>query len=75
MPVIDVDGVALGYREAGDRGRPTIVLAHSIPFGAEVFDEVASELARDFHLVVVDVHGHGASGVRAPKSRHGRGSR
>ena len=71
MPVIDVDGVALGYREAGDRGRLTVVLAHSIPFGAEVFDEVASELARDFHLVVVVVHGHGASGVRAPLTLEG----
>jgi 3-oxoadipate enol-lactonase len=66
MPVITVNGVALNYRELGNREGRTIVLAHSIPFGAQVFDEVATELADTFHLVIPDIHGHGESGYRAP---------
>jgi pimeloyl-ACP methyl ester carboxylesterase len=66
MPVIDVNGVALNYRELGDRDNRTIVLAHALPFGAEVFDHVVSELADDFHLIVLDIHGHGESGYRTP---------
>jgi pimeloyl-ACP methyl ester carboxylesterase len=58
--------VALNYRELGRRGNRTVVLAHSIPFGAEVLDRVASELADEYHLVVPDMHGHGTSGYRTP---------
>jgi 3-oxoadipate enol-lactonase len=68
MPVFDAGGVKITYREMGSRENRTIVLAHSIPFGAEVFDRVVPELVDDFHLVVPDVHGHGESGYRTPLS-------
>jgi len=71
MPVIAVNGVDINYREYGPREARTLVLAHSIPFGAEVFDAVAADLARDFHLVIPDVHGHGASGYRTPLTLEG----
>jgi len=33
-------------------------------WGADAFDEMLAELAKDFHVVAVDIHGHGASGYR-----------
>lgn len=66
MPTVQIAGVPLHYEAEGDARRPTIVLAHSVLFGTELFDDLAAELGRDFHLVRVDVHGHGRSGVRAP---------
>lgn len=66
MPVIDVNGVALNYREVGSRDNHPIVFAHAVPFGPEVFDHVVSELSDDSHLIVLDIHGHGGSGYRTP---------
>lgn len=67
MPVIYVNGVALNYRELGNRDKRTIVLTHLVGlWGSEVFDHLVSELEDDFHIVTVDQHGHGQSGYRTP---------
>jgi len=67
MPVIDVNGVALNYRELGSRDKRTIVFTHLVGLGgSEVFDHLVSELDGDFHMVTVDQHGHGQSGYRTP---------
>lgn len=66
MPAVNINGVQLNYQELGDRNNRTIVFAHTILFGSEVFDPLVSELVRDFHLVKVDQHGHGQSGYRTP---------
>jgi len=66
MPVINVNGVALNYREQGNRNQRTIVFTHALLWGAEVFDHLVSEFANDFHIIVVDIHGHGDSGYRTP---------
>lgn len=71
MPVIDVNGVALNYRELGSRSNRTIVFAHAVPFGPEVFDHIASEFSDDFHLILLDIHGHGESGYRTPLTLEG----
>ena len=68
MSVIQINGVALGYREMGNRARPTIVFAHALLWDAAVFDRLLAELADDFHVIAVDVHGHGQSGYRAEMS-------
>lgn len=66
MPVIDVNGVALNYREMGSRDKRTVVFAHPMLFGSEAFNHLASELVNDFHLILLDLHGHGESGYRTP---------
>lgn len=67
MPVIDVNGVALNYRELGSRDQRTIVFSHLVGlWDSEVFAHLVSELEADFHLVMVDQHGHGRSGYRTP---------
>lgn len=42
----------------------TIVFAHPLLWGAEMFESMISDLAKDFHVVAVDIHGHGQSGFR-----------
>lgn len=66
MPVIPINGVALNYSELGSRDKRTIVFTHPVLFGSEAVEALASELADDFHLVLLDIHGHGASGYRTP---------
>ncbi|MGX1882426.1 SDR family oxidoreductase [Streptomyces sp. NPDC055287] len=62
-------GVELCVAELGDRARPTVLLVHGYPDSKEVWAEVASRLAGQFHVVLYDVRGHGRS--TAPKPLRG----
>jgi 3-oxoadipate enol-lactonase len=66
MPIQPINNVALNYEERGDSTKPSIVLAGPLLFGAEGFDHLVPLLENDFHLVLLDVHGHGRSGIRVP---------
>jgi 3-oxoadipate enol-lactonase len=66
MATKSINGVSLGFRELGSRNNPTIVFAHPVLFDSTVFDRLAAELTQDFHLVLLDIHGHGESGYRSP---------
>ncbi|HEV2663962.1 MAG TPA: alpha/beta hydrolase [Blastocatellia bacterium] len=66
MRTAEINGIPLGIQEMGDRKSRTIVFAHALLWGAGAFDEMLTELAKDFHIVAVDIHGHGASGYRDP---------
>jgi pimeloyl-ACP methyl ester carboxylesterase len=64
MPVVQSNGIGLHYRASGNRDNQTIVFAHSLIWGADTYDELLSELSKSFHIVTVDIHGHGLSGYR-----------
>jgi 3-oxoadipate enol-lactonase len=64
MPMTHTNGIALRYREFGNRDNQTMVFASSLLWTGEAFSELLSELAKDFHLVIPDLHGHGASESR-----------
>lgn len=66
MTTININNVPLGYAEAGNRNERTIVFAHPLLWGAEMFEPMITDLAKDFHVVAVDIHGHGNSGFREP---------
>ena len=66
MPVVEVNSTKLNYGEAGCRDKPTIVFLHPVLFDSTVFDHLVAELANDFHLIVLDLHGHRESGYRLP---------
>ncbi len=66
MPIVNVNDVALNYRESGDRRKRTIVFSHTLLWGSEVFDGLISEFESDFHIINVDSHGHGQSSYRTP---------
>ncbi|MGP3980679.1 SDR family oxidoreductase [Streptomyces sp. KR80] len=55
-----------GEGAADDGDRPTVVLLHGYPDSKEVWTEVASRLADDFHVVLYDVRGHGRSTAPTP---------
>lgn len=60
---IDVDGIDIFYREAGDRDRPTILLLHGFPASSFMFRDLIAKLADTFHVIAPDYPGFGHSGA------------
>jgi pimeloyl-ACP methyl ester carboxylesterase len=56
---INVDGLNLFYREAGDPIRPTVLLLHGFPSASHMFRDLIPELANNFHVVAPDFPGFG----------------
>ena len=55
----DVDGLKVFYREAGDPGRPTVLLLHGFPSASHMFRDLIPELAGKYHVVAPDLPGFG----------------
>lgn len=58
---IEGAGLSLFVTEAGDPGRPTILLVHGFPDTSAVWDPVVERLTGAFHVVRYDVRGAGQS--------------
>lgn len=56
---VDVDGLKLFYREAGDAGRPTVLLLHGFPSASHMFRDLIPELSQYYHVVAPDLPGFG----------------
>ena len=56
-----VNGVRLHYLEWGTPGRPPLVLLHGIARVAHNFDHLAPHFADRYHVIAVDMRGHGYS--------------
>jgi pimeloyl-ACP methyl ester carboxylesterase len=56
---VDVDGLKLFYREAGDVSRPTVLLLHGFPSASHMFRDLIPELAEHYHVVAPDLPGFG----------------
>lgn len=61
---VDIDGTKVFYREAGDPGRPAILLLHGFPSSSHMFRDLIPELADRFHLVAPDLPGFGQSDMK-----------
>lgn len=61
-------GLSLAVTEAGDPGRPTVLLVHGFPDTSAVWDPVVERLIDSFHVVRYDVRGAGRSEVPATRS-------
>ena len=60
---VEVDGIQLHYRELGRaEGKPTVVLVHGFGASLDSWRGVDEVLARDFHVVAIDLAGFGWSG-------------
>ena len=57
---VDVDGIKIFYREAGDPGAPTILLLHGFPSWSAMFRDLIPRLA-GFHVIAPDYPGSGNS--------------
>ena len=58
---VDVDGLTLFYREAGDPGAPKLLLLHGFPSSSHMFRDLIPLLADRFHIVAPDLPGFGQS--------------
>lgn len=59
---VTVNGLRLHYLEWGVATKPALILLHGISRHAHTFDHLAPGLARDYHVLAVDLRGHGDSG-------------
>jgi pimeloyl-ACP methyl ester carboxylesterase len=62
--------IALARWGAEDRGKPPALLLHGTGFVAEVWDDVARELAQDYTVYALDRRGHGDSHKPAADRYH-----
>ncbi|GAB2862972.1 alpha/beta fold hydrolase [Pseudoduganella ginsengisoli] len=58
---IDVDGMPIAYREAGDPSQPAIVLLHGFPSSSYMYRNLIPQLAQRFHVIAPDYPGSGDS--------------
>jgi pimeloyl-ACP methyl ester carboxylesterase len=56
-----VDGHKVFYREAGEPGRPVLVLLHGFPTSSNMFRTLIPMLAGDYHVIAPDHLGFGLS--------------
>lgn len=60
---IDVDGVSIFYREAGNPTAETIVMMHGFPSSSHMFRNVIDGLSDQYHIIAPDYPGFGFSEV------------
>ncbi|HQT86665.1 MAG: alpha/beta hydrolase [Acidiphilium sp. 37-64-53] len=56
---VDVDGLKVFYRSAGEPGAPVVLLLHGFPSASHMFRDLISELAGQYHVVAPDLPGFG----------------
>ncbi|AWH74651.1 hydrolase [Dokdonia sp. Dokd-P16] len=64
---LEIDGVNIAYREAGDSLNPAIVLLHGFPASSFQYRKVLKELSDEFYLIAPDYPGFGNSDFPSPK--------
>lgn len=63
---LQVDGIEIFYREAGETTNPTILLLHGFPSSSHMYRDLINDLSGDFHLIAPDYPGFGQSGSPSP---------
>jgi pimeloyl-ACP methyl ester carboxylesterase len=63
---INIDGLNIAYREAGDASKPKLVLLHGFPASSHQYRNLIPALADDFHVIAPDYQGFGNSDVPDP---------
>ena len=58
---IEVDGINVAYREAGNPANKTIVLLHGFPSSSHQYRKVLNQLSDEYHLIAPDYPGFGNS--------------
>lgn len=63
---VEVDGIRIFYREAGDPSRPTLLLLHGFSSSSHMFRDLIPLLSDRYHLVAPDYPGFGFSDAPSP---------
>lgn len=58
---VSVDGVEIFFREAGERGKPSLLLLHGFPTSSIMFKNLMIALSDKYHLIAPDYPGFGFS--------------
>lgn len=58
---VEVNGINIFYREAGNTKNPTILLLHGYPTSSHMFRDLISNLSDDYHVLAPDYPGYGRS--------------
>ena len=58
---VQVNGLRIHYLEWGSPTAPPLILLHGIARVAHCFDHLAPHFAQRFHVIAVDLRGHGES--------------
>jgi len=56
---VEVNGLNVFYREAGDRSKPTILLLHGYPTSSHMFRNLITDLSVRYHVLAPDYPGYG----------------
>ncbi len=62
---IEIDGVSIFYREAGDPKLETILMLHGFPSSSHMYRNVIKELSNEYHIIAPDYPGFGFSDTPA----------
>jgi pimeloyl-ACP methyl ester carboxylesterase len=65
---LNVDGIDIFYREAGEADAPALLLLHGFPTSSHMFRDLIPRLSDRFHLVAPDFPGFGQSDM-PPRDR------
>lgn len=65
---LEVEGIKIAYREAGNPQKPTIVLLHGFPASSYQYRKVLAQLSNEYHLIAPDYPGFGNSDFPDPKN-------
>ncbi|WP_417497413.1 alpha/beta fold hydrolase [Maricaulis sp.] len=60
--LVDVDGVMARVRSEGPADAPVIVMVHGFSYSLESWDAWAADLSADYHVIRMDLPGHGLTG-------------
>jgi pimeloyl-ACP methyl ester carboxylesterase len=63
---LEVDGTKICVFESGTRGAQQVLLVHATGFHARCWDKVSDQLPDDWHVLAVDLRGHGRSDNNPP---------
>src|SRR4051794_9350004 len=58
---VTVNGLRLHYLDWGNTSRPPLILIHGIARVAHTFDHIAPSFTADYHVLAIDMRGHGDS--------------
>ena len=58
---VQLDGIDIFYREAGNKNKPVILLLHGFPSSSHMFRNLFNDLSEDYYLIAPDYPGFGRS--------------
>jgi pimeloyl-ACP methyl ester carboxylesterase len=67
---VNIDGLNIAYREAGDPKNPKLVLLHGFPASSHQYRNLIQALSGRFHVIAPDYQGFGNSDAPDPAAYH-----